>query len=227
MGQNPPWQHRKASNRGTVASRVDEQLRFAIQVWSANTDEDCSEPVHFQGVPLALGRRSMTTFLLSALLLVTIVASFSLGIAVGYWAICGILNFFDPGRDQEVGRVPRCWPTLRAATKGSLQLLCRLSARGNSRNTLCVRTVKKFITTHPQVVWRCCTSPHCGYSPLTKWDVWQSATAIFERSYEVLRNASRWRVTLITARPKSKPHTEIVLMEVSWYGFGARHDATF
>jgi hypothetical protein len=106
MGRHLPWQHRKASTRGTVVSRVDEPLGFAIQVWTANTDEDCSEPLHFQGVPLALGRRSMTTFLLSALLLLTIVAAFCFGIAVGYWAICGVLNFFDPGRGKKSAGAP-------------------------------------------------------------------------------------------------------------------------
>ena len=106
MGQNPPWQHREASNRGTVASRVDEALGFAIQVWTANIAEDCCEPVHFQGVPVALERITMTTFLLSILLLVTIVAEFSFGIAMGYWAICGILNFFDPGRTRKAASPP-------------------------------------------------------------------------------------------------------------------------
>lgn len=28
----------------------------------------------------------------------TIAAAFALGIALGYWAICGILNFFNPTR---------------------------------------------------------------------------------------------------------------------------------
>jgi hypothetical protein len=53
MGRHLPWQHPEASNRGTVASRVDDQLGFAIQVWSANTDKDCSEPVRFQQYAVA------------------------------------------------------------------------------------------------------------------------------------------------------------------------------
>ena len=40
----------------------------------------------------------MTPVLMSFLLLFTIVASFVLGIALGYWAVCGILNFFNPSR---------------------------------------------------------------------------------------------------------------------------------
>ena len=40
----------------------------------------------------------MTTFLLSFLLLSTIIAAFVFGIAMGYWVICGVLNFFKPRR---------------------------------------------------------------------------------------------------------------------------------
>ncbi len=40
----------------------------------------------------------MTPVLLSFLLLFTIVVSFVFGIALGYWAVCGILHFFDPSR---------------------------------------------------------------------------------------------------------------------------------
>ncbi len=40
----------------------------------------------------------MTHVLLSFLLLFTIVVSFVFGIALGYWAVCGILHFFDPSR---------------------------------------------------------------------------------------------------------------------------------
>ena len=40
----------------------------------------------------------MTTFFLSTLLLLTIIASFSFGIAAGYWVICGFLNLFNPAR---------------------------------------------------------------------------------------------------------------------------------
>jgi hypothetical protein len=42
----------------------------------------------------------MTTFFLSTMLLGTIVAAFVFGIAVGYWVICGVLNFFHPARTQ-------------------------------------------------------------------------------------------------------------------------------
>jgi hypothetical protein len=40
----------------------------------------------------------MTPGLMSFLLLFTIIVSFVFGIALGYWAVCGILNFFDPSR---------------------------------------------------------------------------------------------------------------------------------
>jgi hypothetical protein len=40
----------------------------------------------------------MTPVLLSFLLLSTIVVSFVFGIALGYWVVCGILNFFNPAR---------------------------------------------------------------------------------------------------------------------------------
>ena len=43
----------------------------------------------------------MTTFLLSILLLFTIVAAFAFGVAVGYWVICGFLNLFHPNRTRE------------------------------------------------------------------------------------------------------------------------------
>ena len=43
----------------------------------------------------------MTTLLLSALLLLTIVAAFAFGIAAGYWVICGVLNLFHPSRIQQ------------------------------------------------------------------------------------------------------------------------------
>jgi hypothetical protein len=42
----------------------------------------------------------MTPFLLSFLLLFTIVVAFVLGISLGYWAVCGILYLFSPGRTQ-------------------------------------------------------------------------------------------------------------------------------
>jgi hypothetical protein len=40
----------------------------------------------------------MTTFLLLFLMIFTIGSAFVLGIALGYWVICGILNFFSPAR---------------------------------------------------------------------------------------------------------------------------------
>jgi hypothetical protein len=42
----------------------------------------------------------MTTFFLSTLLLLTIVAAFAFGVAAGYWVICGFLNFFNPARTR-------------------------------------------------------------------------------------------------------------------------------
>ena len=39
-------------------------------------------------------------FLLSFLLLFTIMVAFVFGISVGYWAVCGILYFFNPERKQ-------------------------------------------------------------------------------------------------------------------------------
>jgi uncharacterized membrane protein YbhN (UPF0104 family) len=40
----------------------------------------------------------MTPVLLSFLLLSTILVAFVLGIALGYWAVCGILYLFNPAR---------------------------------------------------------------------------------------------------------------------------------
>jgi len=42
----------------------------------------------------------MTPVLMSFLLLFTIVAAFVFGISVGYWVVCGILNFFNPSRPK-------------------------------------------------------------------------------------------------------------------------------
>jgi predicted membrane protein len=42
----------------------------------------------------------MTTFFLSTLLLLTIIAAFALGIAAGYWVILAFLNFFNPIRTR-------------------------------------------------------------------------------------------------------------------------------
>jgi len=44
--------------------------------------------------------QSMTTFFLSTLLLLTIVAAFAFGVAAGYWVICGFLNLFNPSRTR-------------------------------------------------------------------------------------------------------------------------------
>ena len=43
----------------------------------------------------------MTSMFLSILLLLTIVFAFAIGIALGRWAIFGILYFFDPARKQK------------------------------------------------------------------------------------------------------------------------------
>jgi len=48
----------------------------------------------------------MTPVLMSFLLLFTIFVAFVLGIALAYWAVCGILNFFNPGRPRKT-RTPR------------------------------------------------------------------------------------------------------------------------
>jgi hypothetical protein len=42
----------------------------------------------------------MTTLLLSILLLLTIVAAFAFGVAMGYGVICGVLNLFHRRRVQ-------------------------------------------------------------------------------------------------------------------------------
>jgi hypothetical protein len=42
----------------------------------------------------------MTTFFLSSMLLLTIVAAFAFGVAAGYWVICGFLNLFNPRRTR-------------------------------------------------------------------------------------------------------------------------------
>jgi hypothetical protein len=57
----------------------------------------------------------MTAFMLSFLLLFTIVAAFVFGIAVGYWAICGVLHFFHPARTQ---RKPTRAAALSPTTSG-------------------------------------------------------------------------------------------------------------
>src|ERR1022692_515708 len=40
----------------------------------------------------------MKTFLLSSLLLFTLVGAFASGVAMEYWVICGLLNLFHPDR---------------------------------------------------------------------------------------------------------------------------------
>ena len=53
----------------------------------------------------------MTEFMLSFLLLSTIVAAFVFGIAVGYWTICGVLHFFHPARVRRRAGAPELVPT--------------------------------------------------------------------------------------------------------------------
>ena len=81
--------------------------------------------VHRQGVadetsgrklgehPDVIEQVMMTHFLVTALFLLTIVGSaFVLGIAAGYWAIRGFLNFFDPARTRnKPTRAPALAPT--------------------------------------------------------------------------------------------------------------------
>jgi len=57
----------------------------------------------------------MTTFLLSMLLLLTTVMAFVLGIAAGYWVICGILNLISPDRSA---RKPSQTPALASPASG-------------------------------------------------------------------------------------------------------------
>jgi hypothetical protein len=42
----------------------------------------------------------MTTFFLSTMLLLTIVAAFAFGVAAGYWVICAFLNLFHRRHTQ-------------------------------------------------------------------------------------------------------------------------------
>lgn len=54
----------------------------------------------------------MNAFFSSILLLLTIIAAFTFGIAAGYWVLCGFLHFFDPGRTaQSAKRAPALAPT--------------------------------------------------------------------------------------------------------------------
>ncbi len=51
----------------------------------------------------------MTSFLLAILFLVTLLAAFVMGVALAYWIIRGVLNFFDPSR---TGKKPSGSPAL-------------------------------------------------------------------------------------------------------------------
>ena len=57
----------------------------------------------------------MTTFLLSTLLLFTIVAAFAFGVAMGYWVICALLNLFHPNR---IANKPSSAPALAPTAGG-------------------------------------------------------------------------------------------------------------
>jgi hypothetical protein len=57
----------------------------------------------------------MTPFLLSFLLLFTIIVAFVFGISLGYWAVCGILYFFNPQRTQ---KKPTHTPTFAHSPSG-------------------------------------------------------------------------------------------------------------
>jgi hypothetical protein len=57
----------------------------------------------------------MTTFLLSTLLLFTIVAAFAFGVAMGYWVICTVLNLFHPNR---IANKPSSAPALAPTAGG-------------------------------------------------------------------------------------------------------------
>jgi hypothetical protein len=58
----------------------------------------------------------MTPVLMSFLLLFTIVVSFVFGIALGYWVVCGILNFFNPSRTS---RTPTPRPSFATSASGN------------------------------------------------------------------------------------------------------------
>ena len=55
------------------------------------------------------------TFLVTVLFLLTIIGSFALGVAAGYWVIRGFLNFFDPARNRNK---PAGAPALAPTTSG-------------------------------------------------------------------------------------------------------------
>jgi hypothetical protein len=58
----------------------------------------------------------MTTFLLSTMLLLTILAAFTFGVAMGYWVICGLLNLFHPNRLESK---PSSTPVLASTASGN------------------------------------------------------------------------------------------------------------
>ncbi len=51
----------------------------------------------------------MTAFLLAIVFVVTLLAAFVMGVAMAYWIIRGVLNFFDPSR---TGNKPSASPAL-------------------------------------------------------------------------------------------------------------------
>ncbi|HEY1731129.1 MAG TPA: hypothetical protein VGG15_05250 [Terriglobales bacterium] len=53
----------------------------------------------------------MTTFFLSTMLLLTIVAAFAFGVAAGYWVICLFLNLFNPTRGRKPAPSPALAPS--------------------------------------------------------------------------------------------------------------------
>jgi hypothetical protein len=61
-------------------------------------------------------RPRMTTFLLSTMLLLTILAAFTFGVAMGYWVICGLLNLFHPHRLESKQSSP---PVLASTASGT------------------------------------------------------------------------------------------------------------
>jgi hypothetical protein len=56
----------------------------------------------------------MSFMFLSILLLLTILFAFAVGIAVGRWAIFGILHFFDPARLQQKAATAALAPVVAA-----------------------------------------------------------------------------------------------------------------
>jgi len=81
--------YRRTASRSTVAYGVVQSLRMQ------STAQPAASPAASDD------SNAMNAFLLSFLLLSTIVVAFVFGIATGYWVICGILNFFDPAHKQK------------------------------------------------------------------------------------------------------------------------------